>query len=50
MRGYRKLPGEERQSYMNSLMELILSIREGIIFALPVSNNIKTAFKALQKF
>lgn len=48
--GYRKLPSEKRPAFVNSLMDLIMSIREGIICALPVSANIKTAFRALIKF
>jgi hypothetical protein len=47
MRGYRGLATEERPLYVSSLMDLILSIREGIIHALPVSAKIKTAFASL---
>mmetsp|Transcript_6306 Transcript_6306/g.4746 ORF Transcript_6306/g.4746 Transcript_6306/m.4746 type:complete len:203 (+) Transcript_6306:20-628(+) len=47
MRGYRRLPTEERGEYISSIMDLIMSIREGIIFALPVSGNIKKAFRKL---
>lgn len=46
----RNLPSEERKDFIDSLMDLILSIREGIICALPVSPKIKNAFIALKAF